>query len=206
VERLKELRLNTPVVLGLARGGVPVAHAVAVGLGAPLDVFVAHKVSAPGQAELGIAAVAEGLEQMVVSDTAQRLGVDPRRLATLVKGTADELARRISLYRGGRPLLDVAGREVIVVDDGLATGVTAAAALMALRLYQPDRLLLAVPVGDREAIDALASFADDVVCVRSPARITSVGEWYWDFSQTTDDEVIETLARHRPDGGNGGPQ
>lgn len=194
VERLEAMALQSPVVLALPRGGVPVAAEVAAALGAPLEVFVARKVGAPGHEELGIGAIAEGLDEPVVNDTAHRLGVSRTELLALAERARQELQRRVRLYRGERPLPELTGRDVLLVDDGLATGVTAEAALRALRHRQPGRLILAVPVCARETADRLAVVADDVVCVQAPPRFHAVGQWYERFDQTTDDEVLDLLA------------
>jgi putative phosphoribosyl transferase len=194
-ERLRGAPLVAPIVLGLPRGGIPVAAEVAAALGAPLDVFVARKVGTPGHEELGIGAVAEGLEEPVVSDVARQLGVSSADLRTLADRAQNELGRRVALYRGGRSLPPLIGRDVILVDDGLATGVTAEAALRALRRWRPRRLVLAVPVCARETAARLAGVADEVVCVEAPAQFYAVGEWYADFSQTTDEEVLDLLER-----------
>jgi predicted phosphoribosyltransferase len=192
--RLGDLGLRSPVALGLPRGGVPVAAEVAAGLGAPLDVFVARKVGAPGQQELGIGAVAEGLGPPVISGEA--LGLRPADLDALVRRAREEVSRRVDLYRAGRDLPQIQGADVVLVDDGLATGLTAEAALRALRERRPRRLVLAVPVGARQAVGQLAKVADDVVCVREPPCFVAVGEWYKDFSQTTDEEVLRLLKQH----------
>ena len=197
--RLEELDLAGPMVLGIARGGIPVAAEVAKRLKAPLGVFVVSKVGMPGRDELGVGAVAEGLEEPVVAYTAYELGVGSGHLAMLVEAAQREVRRQVSLYRGGRVLPELAGREVVLVDDGLATGVTAEAALISLRLHQPSRLVLAVPVCAPATAGRLADIADDVVCVQSPDYFFAVGEWYEDFSQTTDEEVIEALACHMDD-------
>jgi putative phosphoribosyl transferase len=200
-ERLTDLRdpattdsaLADPVVLALARGGVPVAAPVAGALAAPLDVFVVRKIGAPGHPELGVGAVAEGLDDPVVSDVAARVGLtadDVRRLAGAEK---EELARRVASYRGQRPLPPVAGKDVVLVDDGLATGISADAGLRALRTLRPRTLWFAAPVCARQGIDRLAVLCDSVVHVLAPEHMSSVGEWYDDFAQTTDAEVLAIL-------------
>lgn len=175
-ERVAGLGLDDPVVLALPRGGVPVACEVARALGAPFDVIVARKVGAPGRPELGIGAVAEGDFVVGVPDAPEE--------------TWEELQRRVQLYRDGRPLPDLAGRDVVVVDDGLATGVTAAAALLSVRSHGPRRLVLAVPVGVPETVARLDA---EVVCLAAPRNFVAVGQWYDDFSQTTDEEVLAFL-------------
>ena len=192
-ERVRALGLADPVVLGLPRGGVPVAYEVAAALGAPLDVFVARKVGAPGQPEYGVGAVAEG-GAGVANDAALRaLRIAPEEFAALAAGERAELARRVARYRGDRPLTPVEGRDVVLVDDGLATGVTAEAALVALRERAPRRLVLAAPVCAPDTAARLRGLADDIVCVTAPARFAAVGQWYDDFRQTGDDEVLALL-------------
>lgn len=187
--------LHNPLTLGLPRGGIPVAAEIAHQLSAPLDVFVAHKIGAPGREELGIGAAAEGDDDIVTTDIATRLGIDDTRLRALAEHTRREIDRRVHLYRGNRPLPQVDRRVVVLVDDGLATGVTAEAALNAIRQHNPHRLVLAVPVAARESITRLAQYADDIVCAVVPEHFFAVGEWYDDFDQITDDEVKELLNR-----------
>lgn len=182
-----------PVVLGLPRGGLPVAAEVATALGAPLDVFVARKIGAPGHRELGIGAIAEGSAEIVVSDTAYHLGMSTEDVAAHGTEQRAELERQQRKYRGARELPDVAGHDVVLVDDGLATGVTAQAALRALREHQARRLLLAVPVCATETAGRLTGIADQVLCVLSRADFLSVGAWYHDFAQVDDAEVLAVL-------------
>ena len=190
---LMPLRLVAPLVLGLARGGLPVAAEVAAALGAPFDVFVAAKIGAPGHQELGIAALAEGSDQPVVSDLAAEVGVSAAELGRLAEPVRAELGRRVAAYRGTRPLPDMTGRDVVLVDDGLATGITAEAAVMAVRARRPRRLILAAPVCAEATAERLSRLADHVVCAERPADFIAVGQWYEDFSQTSDDEVIDLL-------------
>ncbi|HVV77628.1 MAG TPA: phosphoribosyltransferase [Mycobacteriales bacterium] len=191
--RLASVGLTDPVVLGLPRGGIPVAWVVAKRLGAPLDVFVARKIGAPGHQELGIGAVAEGSDEIVITASARGLGLDESSIQQLAAQTRADVEHRVQAYRGGRALPSLAARDVVVVDDGLATGVTAEAALKALRRHQPRQLVLAIPVGAPETIDRLAREADRVVCVHTPDTFYAVGEWYDDFQQTTDAEVERVL-------------
>jgi len=201
-DRLDPERLVRPVVLALPRGGVPVADEVARRLDAPLDVFVARKLGAPGHEELGIGAIAEGSDHVVITDLAHELYVGPAVLDQLIRREADELWRRVWQYRAGRPPLPghgVTGRDVVLVDDGLATGVTAEAALRSLRQARPRRLVLAVPICAADTRRRLegTGLADAVVCAVSSDNLVAVGAWYDDFAPTSDDEVVEILAAAR---------
>jgi putative phosphoribosyl transferase len=186
-----------PVVVALPRGGVPVAFEIADALHAPLDVVIARKVGAPEHPEFGVGAVAEGGARVADRQALRLLGIDGAHFDALARRELAELDRRLAEYRQGRPLVPVEGRDVIVVDDGLATGVTAAAALLALRRRQPGRLVLAAPTCARDAAHRLKQVADEVVCVMSPADFVAVGQWYDEFDQTTDGEVLDLLERAR---------
>ena len=197
-EVLASMRLQAPVLLGLPRGGVVVADAVASALGLQFEAFVALKVGAPGQEELGVGAVAEGLQDPVMSEVAAQVGVSENQLRWLAEGRRREVERRVRLYRGSRSVPEVRGAVVVIIDDGLATGVTAEAALRAIRQKGPARLVLAVPVSAPDTVARLSHLVDDVVCVESPANLQAVGMWYDDFSPTTDDQVLMILARRHP--------
>jgi predicted phosphoribosyltransferase len=192
-DQLRRLDLDAPVVLGLPRGGVPVAYEVACALDAPLDVLVARKIGAPFQPELGVGAIAEGGVTVFDQATLRSLRLEVSDLDTTVTREQAELQRRVERYRGAAEPPDVTGRTAIVVDDGLATGVTARAALRAVRRGNPARVVLAVPVGPPEAATFMRPDADEVVVVESPAHLAAVGQWYDDFAQTTDQEVVELL-------------
>src|SRR4051812_25180332 len=183
------------VVLALPRGGVPVGYEVARALGAPLDVFVVRKLGVPGYEELAMGAVATGGVRVLNDQIVNRLGIPQHIIDAVATREQQELARRERLYRGGRPPPDVRGRTVILVDDGLATGATMRAAIMALRQLQPARIVVAVPTASPETCEELKAKADDVVCAITPEPFLAVGHWYEDFSQTTDEEVHELLAR-----------
>ena len=183
------------MVLALPRGGVAVAKQVAVVLGLPLDVIVTRKIGYPRQPELGVGAIAEGLAQPVYDPVLlDQLSLSPSALAAVAAAEETELARRVRVYRGGNPLPPVAGWCVIVVDDGLATGVTARAALRSLRAAQAGHLVLAVPVASAAAGSSLRAEADQVIIVETPSRFASVGQCYASFGQLTDADVLALLA------------
>ena len=195
--RLGEVGLVEPLVLALPRGGVPVAYEIAAALGVPLEVFVARKIGAPGHEELGIAAVAEGLDAPVATALVGQRGLTDADLEVLAAREHETVARRVDRYRAGRALPALEGHDVVLVDDGLATGVTAEAALRALCRQRPRRLLLAVPICSADTAERLRRVADDVVCLFSPDAMYAVGMWYLDFTQTSDAEVIDLLEQSR---------
>ncbi|HWI02682.1 MAG TPA: phosphoribosyltransferase family protein [Acidimicrobiales bacterium] len=181
------------MVLGLPRGGVPVAHEVAGALHAPLDVFLARKLGVPRQPELAMGAVAAGGVIVLHHAVVDALSIPPSVIEAVAAREAAEVARRERAYRAGRPPLDVADRSVVVVDDGLATGSTMRAAVAALRARHAGRIVVAVPVGASATCRQLAGEADEVVCASMPASFHAVGQWYDDFTQTTDDEIRALL-------------
>lgn len=181
------------VVLALPRGGVPVGAEVARALGAPLDVFVVRKLGYPGREELAMGAIASGGVRVINRDVVDELGVPPRMIAEVAAREAREIARREAAYRGGREPLDVRGRTVLLIDDGLATGSTMRAAIAALRELGPARVVVAAPVGSEPACRSLAEVADGLLCLATPSPFRAVGLWYEDFEQTSDDEVRRLL-------------
>ncbi|HEX5749482.1 MAG TPA: phosphoribosyltransferase family protein [Archangium sp.] len=192
--RLRGLLDETPVVLALPRGGVPVGYEVATALGAPLEVLVVRKLGVPWRPELGMGAIAEGGALYVNAEVLAYADLTNADVLEVARQESRELARRVRLYRGERPLPDVRGRTVLLVDDGLATGGTARAAARAVRALGPRRLVLAVPVAVAETAEALRhEEVDEVVTVQEPPRLGAVGVWYEDFHQVDDEEVLVLL-------------
>ena len=188
-----------PVVVALPRGGVPVAFEVARALGAPLDILAVRKLGAPGNPELGVGAVAEDGTGVLDARSAGMVGMTEALLEETLTRESEELRRRVERYRDGRPATGVHGRVVVVVDDGLATGLTALAAVRALRKRGARGILIAVPVGSRQAVSMLAEEADRIVCLTVPERLMGVGMWYRDFAAVSDEQVVSLLGKAATD-------
>ena len=187
------------LVLGLPRGGVPVAFEVAQALHAPLDVLVARKLGVPGHPEYAMGAIASGGVRLLNDKVVSLLDIPPQAIEMVIRAEQHELARRERLYRGTLRPPDVHGRTVLVIDDGLATGSTMQAAVKALRQQQPVRICVAVPIAAPDSCQALRAEADDVLCAAMPQPLHAVGLWYQHFEQTSDGEVSGLLARARRD-------
>jgi len=192
--QLQPFASERPVVVALPRGGVPVGFEVARLLQAPLEVLAVRKLGAPGNPEFGVGAISEDGNAVLDTETARRVGMTQELLDLTVAREVRELRRRVARYRDGRTPLDVRGRTVIVVDDGLATGLTDLAAVRALRARGAERIVVAVPVGARESVALLAEEADEIVCHSIPHDFLGVGRWYRDFSPVADEEVLALLA------------
>lgn len=192
--RLRSLPGDTPIVFAVPRGGVPVAIEVAAALHSPLDVLVVRKLGAPQNPEFGVGALAEDGTAVLNAAVARQVGLSQAELERIVERESGELRRRVERFRSGRPILDVRGRTVIVVDDGLATGLTDIAAVRALRKRGAGRIVVAVPVGSHEAVAMLGKEADEVVCLSIPDELRGVGQWYRDFSPVGDEQVLALLA------------
>lgn len=198
-EALNEYRNTDCIVIAIPRGGVVVAYEAAMELNAPLDVIVPRKIGAPGQPELAVGAVASwGDHQRIIDkDTTRMLGVSEEYISQEVNRQVSEINRRLETYRGTTEPPYVEGRTVILIDDGIATGYTTRAAILALRHLDAERIILAVPVGPPDTIQALQHDVDKVICLKTPVPFMAVGYWYRNFDQTTDDEVIDLLTKAR---------
>jgi putative phosphoribosyl transferase len=192
--RLMPLAGEHPVIVALPRGGVPVGFEVARALDAPLEVLAVRKLGAPGNPELAVGAVAEDGTGVLDRRSIARLGISPEVLEATLDEESRELSRRVARYRAGRAPVALEDRLVIVVDDGLATGLTNLASVRALRKRKVRRIVVAVPVGTSDSIAMLGEEADDVICVQVPDVLLSVGSWYRDFAPVSDEQVLELLA------------
>ena len=194
-ERVKYLKSEQPIVLALARGGVPVAFEVAQALHGPLDVLVVRKLGVPFHPEVAFGAIGEDDTQVLNTKLVQRLGISREGITAVARRERAELLRRVALYRGDRAPLELVGRTVMIVDDGLATGATARVAVEVARARGAKRIIIAVPVSAPEAAAELGRLADEVISLQVPTQFQAVGEWYEDFNQTTDDEVTSLLRK-----------
>jgi predicted phosphoribosyltransferase len=199
--KLSRFRDERPVVFALPRGGVPVGYEISRSLGAPLDVFVSRKLGAPDQPEFGIGAVAVGGVRILNWDVIRRLGIPDDYIERVTARELAEVNRRLRYFRGDRPELQVGGRTTILVDDGLATGVTARAAVAALRRRRPRRLILAAPVCAAQTAKIFLAEVDELICLKTPSDLGAIGFWYRDFEQTPDAEVVQLLEKARNERG-----
>ena len=199
--RLSRFRDERPVVFALPRGGVPVGYEISRSLEAPLDVFVSRKLGAPDQPEFGIGAVAVGGVRILNWDVIRRLGIPDDYIERVTARELAEVNRRLRYFRGDRPELQVGGRTTILVDDGLATGVTARAAVAALRRRRPRRLILAAPVCAAQTAKIFLAEVDELICLKTPSDLGAIGFWYRDFEQTPDAEVVQLLEKARNERG-----
>jgi predicted phosphoribosyltransferase len=191
----KRLAGRDVLVLALPRGGVPVAYHVARAIGAPLDVFIVRKLGVPGHEELAMGAIASGGVRVLNREVLDAIPIPQRAIDAVAEREERELLRREREYRGARPPIDVRGKTVVIVDDGLATGSTMRAAVQALRKMAPSAVVVAVPVAASSTCEDFRREVEDVVCLRTPEPFQAVGLWYENFDQTTDDEVHDLLSR-----------
>jgi len=190
---LADVKGQDVVVLALPRGGVPVAFEVARALDAQLDVFVVRKLGLPGHPEFAMGAIASGGVRVLNDEVVRLYRIPEQAVEAIARDERHELERRERAFRSQRPPLDVGGRTVVLIDDGLATGSTMKAAVEAVRSLRPARIIVAVPVGSPDTCREFAAIADDIICARAPEHFAAVGQWYDDFRQTTDEEVRELL-------------
>lgn len=183
------------LVLALPRGGVPVAFEVAKALHAPLDVLIVRKLGVPGHAELAMGAIASGGEPVFNQSIIRHEQITPEEIAAVIAKERQELHRRESAYRGNKPFPAINGKTIILIDDGIATGATMRAAIQSLRAAHPKRLIVAVPVVGRDTFEEMSQLADEFLSPLKPIDLSAVGEWYDDFSQTEDDEVLRLLQK-----------
>ncbi len=195
VPALRRQSLNNPIILGLPRGGVPVAYEIALALKLPLDTITVRKLGAPFQPELAIGAIASGGTRVLNEELiAQIPGIDDAYIETLVADESQEMARRERLYRGDRPFPELRQRDVVLVDDGMATGASMRAAAEAVLSRKPSKVLVAVPTASEEAVRLLSEIVDEVICLETPSPFLAVGYFYRNFGQSTDEEVRRLLS------------
>lgn len=198
---LLKYRGENPYVLAMPRGGVPIGFEVAEVLHAPLDVIVVRKIGISGNPEFGIGAIAEGGVKVLDDTAIEVLGIDEREINDTIQLEEEELKRRVKIYREGRSLPNLENKTAILVDDGMATGITAKAAIEAARKIHPKKVVLAIPVCALDTVEGLKKMADEVVCLTAPFEFMAVGIWYRDFTQISDEEVVGLLKRARQNHG-----
>ncbi|QMT61446.1 phosphoribosyltransferase [Legionella sp. PC997] len=193
---LKKYAKRTDVlILALPRGGVPVAYEIANKLSLPFDIFIVRKLGVPGHAELAMGAIASGGITVLNDEIVNAMLISKEAINTIQKSEQDELLRRELVYRGKKPFPNLEGKTVILVDDGIATGYTMRAAIAALKQKNPAKIIVSVPVAARSTCDEIAPLVDEIICPMRPVNFYAVGLWYSDFSQTTDDEVMQLLQK-----------
>ncbi|MBI2049492.1 phosphoribosyltransferase [Candidatus Roizmanbacteria bacterium] len=192
-KRLKKFKIEAPIILAMPRGGVPVGFEVAKILKCPLDVIIARKIGAPNQPELGIGAIAEGNVKIWDREILKIVNEPKNVLDKIVDLEKREVERRKNLYRNYRPIVDVCDKTVILVDDGVATGITAKASIYAIKKLNPKKIIFASPVCSRDSVKDIKHMVDNILCLMTPEEFNSVGQWYENFDQTTDEEVKNLL-------------
>lgn len=196
--QLVKYKNKNPYIFGLPRGGVPVAYEVAKALDAPLDTLTTRKLGAPLYPEFGFGAIAPNGIEVINHDVVKRLGLTKRQIMQIKQSQRTEMERRIKKYRGTLEMPDLKGKTVILVDDGIATGVTIQAAVRYLKTFRPQKLVIAVPVGAPDSVKKLQKEVDEVICLYTPDNFNAVGQWYQEFDQTSDEEVLALLNKKRP--------
>lgn len=196
-EKLKQYAVEEPIILALPRGGVVLGYEIAKELKAPLDIVVPRKIGAPNQPEFGIGAIAPNKVQIINEGALKMLGLTENDLKELIEYETKEMERRIKLYRKGLPDINIQGKTVIIVDDGLATGVSTKAALLSIKKMNPKKIILAVPVGPPDTTSRFRQEVDDLICIYEPIDFYAVGGYYEDFSQISDEEVIDLLQKSK---------
>lgn len=191
--RISSLLLENPIVLALPRGGLPVAYEIAQKIKAPLDIFLVRKIGAPNQPEFGIGAIAQGNVKILDKKAILQLRIPKAQVEKMIKEEGRELKRREALYRGSKPFPSLRDKTVILVDDGLATGLSAKAAILGVKRKKPKKIIFATPVCSYQSVKEIVKLCDDFICLKSSSDFTSVGNWYKDFDQLTDEAVLKLL-------------